>query len=347
MRAALLDRRVRKEATLLVRQARTVLSMKKKLRGKASDLEGVTKHVEQALDEKNYKRVRYHLPVLDGLIDELVATPKRSKGRDQMTSLLTAVLIALALRAVVVEAFKIPSSSMYPTLEINDHLFVNKFVYGVGIPLTNVKLFTRSPSRGEVIVFKWPCDMDKDYIKRVVAVAGDTVEVRCSTLFVNGKAVDAKQIEGPIVYEDQEETTGQWSKKMVNRFRQTHGGYTFDTFHSPTPEAANSADFPDTGEDLPRCANQMNPPVGKFEPAKSPSGGECGQKLHFVVPPGHVFAMGDNRNNSNDSRGWGPVPLANIKGKAMFIWLSYKNYSLWRFWDIREMHWSRIGNFVH
>src|ERR1700759_2247167 len=100
------------------------------------------------------------------------------------------VATALALRAFVVEAFKIPSSSMYPTLEINDHIFVNKFIYGVRIPWTTTKLFAlRGPPRGEVIVFIYPCDPDRDYIKRVVATAGQTVETRCGVLYVDGVAV--------------------------------------------------------------------------------------------------------------------------------------------------------------
>src|SRR5262249_20874197 len=99
-----------------------------------------------------------------------------------------AILIALLLRAFVVEAFKIPSSSMVHTLEIGDHIFVNKFLYGVHVPFTDKKLFSlRAPRRGDVIVFINPCDQ-RDFIKRIVATAGDTVEVRCNILYINGKA---------------------------------------------------------------------------------------------------------------------------------------------------------------
>src|SRR5690349_14947543 len=175
MRAARLDRRVRKEATMLVRDARAALAVKPDLRGKGGDLATVTGDVDQALSDRDMKRVRHHLPILDALVDELVKRSPKSTTRGYIESIGSAILIALALRAFVIEAFKIPSSSMYPTVEINDHIFVNKFIYGLRIPFTNVKLFElRTPERGEVIVFRYPCNMDNDYIKRVVALEGDT-----------------------------------------------------------------------------------------------------------------------------------------------------------------------------
>src|SRR3982750_338780 len=189
MRPASLDRRVKKEATILVREARAALSLKRGLRTKAGDLAYVTGEVEKGPPEKDPKQVRRSLPILDALVDELVKRPPKSTTRDYVESIGAAILIALALRAFVIEAFKIPSSSMYPTLEINDHIFVNKFIYGVRIPWTMTKLFElRGPKRGEVIVFIYPCDPDRDYIKRVIALAGDSVEVRCNVVYVNGKA---------------------------------------------------------------------------------------------------------------------------------------------------------------
>src|SRR3954471_8089017 len=153
MRAASLDRRVKKEATILVREARAALSLKRGLRTKAGDLAYVTGEVEKGLADKDTKQVRRYLPILDALVDELVKRPPKSTTRDYVESIGAAILIALALRAFVVEAFKIPSSSMYPTLEIGDHIFVNKFIYGVRIPWTNTKLLGRSPEGGQGIGF--------------------------------------------------------------------------------------------------------------------------------------------------------------------------------------------------
>nr|MBA3538938.1 signal peptidase I [Deltaproteobacteria bacterium] len=207
MNAGRLDRRVRKEAKELVREARAALSLsppgKRGLRGKAGDLETVTTDVDKALHARDYQKVRYHLPVLDALVDELVKRPPKSTTRDYIESIGAAILIALALRAFVIEAFKIPSSSMYPTLEIGDHIFVNKFIYGVRIPYTSTKLFEfRGPKRGEVIVFMQPCTPEKDYIKRVVATENQTVEVRCNVVYVNGTAVPAQLTDSKCTYED-------------------------------------------------------------------------------------------------------------------------------------------------
>ena len=412
MRAARLDRRVRREARLLVREARTALGKKPGLRGKGGSLDDVTTDVEKALAARDLGRVRHELPVLDALVDELVKRPAKSTTRDYVESIGFAILIALALRAFVIEAFKIPSSSMYPTLEIGDHIFVNKFIYGMRIPWTNFKLFhLRAPQPGEVIVFVYPCNPDRDYIKRVVAVAGDTVEERCNKLYVNHKEVKQELVQmpgktaldvsappvlslgenesrsGPVercvpgsgcCYDDQSDRTGQWSARLCSRYHESLGGHEHETYYAstrPTQEhEPTQGDFPDLTEDtgppyslhsaMPNCWKRGDsdpdaPPVedvlanqtfGKLVKAKHGAFDHehpCEQQYSYVVPDGHVFVMGDNRDNSNDSRKWGSVPIDNIKGEALFIWLSYKTFSLTRFWDFSGLRWDRIGNFVH
>ena len=389
MRAASLDRRVRKEARLLVRESRQALALKRGLRGKAGDLETVTNEIDQGLRGKDLVRVRHYLPLLDALVDELVKRPSKSTTRDYIESIGAAVLIALALRAFVIEAFKIPSSSMYPTLEIGDHIFVNKFIYGVRIPWTYTKLFEiRGPHRGEVIVFIYPCDPERDYIKRVVALAGDSVEVRCNKVYVNGQLEALTKLEGPAqiepypddrierphkkcvgegcCYDDYDEHTDTWSGRLCSLYQENLDGHVHQTFQEKElPEfektwasgdktGGGDRDFPQRGTQImPSCSQSPEdapnawkyPQVpGKLVETKSPDrANACEQQLHYVVPDGHVFVMGDNRNNSNDSRVWGAVPIENIKGKALFIWLSYKYWSPWAWGGIR---WPRIGNFV-
>lgn len=369
MRSASLDRRVKKEAVVLVKDARAALTLKRGLRGKGGDLESVTSEVEKGLAEADLARVRRHLPVLDALVDELVKRPAKSTTRDYIESIGAAILIALALRAFVIEAFKIPSSSMYPTLQIGDHIFVNKFIYGVRIPYTRTKLFElRGPKRGEVIVFIYPCDPERDYIKRVVALAGDTVEVRCNVVYVNGETVPSKMVEGSTCqYEDYEEngTPPRWFTRACSRYRETVNGDSYDTYHDPDRPvrderlarndllSGDGRDFPLHGhyppscdnstEDIRRGAERQTQVIGKIVETKSSEAKACEPQVHYVVPPDHVFVMGDNRNNSNDSRVWGAVPVENIKGKALFIWLSYKTWSPIDWGGIR---WGRIGNFV-
>src|SRR5262249_47779294 len=141
---------------------------------------------------------------------------------------------------------KIPSSSMYPTLEINDHIFVNKFIYGIRIPFTTIKLFEwRKPKRGEVIVFIQPCEPDRDYIKRVVATEGETVEVRCNVVYVNGKAVENHLVKGAgCTYRDQADESLQWSTRACSEYVEQVDGHEYHTYHN--------ADRPQRDEQLAR-----------------------------------------------------------------------------------------------
>ena len=373
MRAARLDRRIRIEAKTLVREARGALAVKRGLRGKGGDLETVMKAVEGGLGDRDMAIVRRQLPVLDALVDELVKRPPKSTARDYVESIGAAILIALALRAFVIEAFKIPSSSMYPTLEIGDHIFVNKFIYGIRIPWTTTKfLEMRGPHRGEVIVFIYPCDPERDYIKRVVATAGQSVEVRCNVVYVDGQAVPNKLIDPNCEYDDFDERTEKWSsetggERRCSEYEEIVDGKSYDTFHDTdrplrdkrlaagTLTQGDSRDFPQRGGPEPSCkesddtgkAIQVDQVHGKIVETKPESEAKvCEPQLQYVVPPGHVFAMGDNRNNSNDSRVWGSVPIENIKGKALFIWLSYRAFDIFHPWKLDGLRPSRIGNFV-
>ncbi|HEX7839071.1 MAG TPA: signal peptidase I [Kofleriaceae bacterium] len=367
MRAASLDSCVRKEAESLVREARAALTFKRNLRGKASELAAAVSQIDAALAARDAQRLRHGLPALDALVDEVIKRPDKSTTRDYVESIVAAVLIALALRAVVLEAFKIPSSSMYPTLEINDHIFVNKFIYGLHIPLTTIKLFEwRKPERGEVIVFIQPCEPDRDYIKRVIATEGQSVEVRCNVVYVDGKPVESQLAQGEgCTYNDQDENSLQWSTKQCSEYIERVDGHDYRTYHDPQrPQrderlaregsliAGDSRDFPmvDGTRQPPSCPLQAdglpsgthNQKPGEIVVTK-PNAGACERQMHYVVPKGHVFVMGDNRANSNDSRYWGSVPIENIKGKALFIWLSYSEWHP-KFW--RSLRFDRIGNFV-
>jgi signal peptidase I len=352
MKASALDRRVRKEARSLVREARLAGGQmprgpQARLARDREALEEAVREVEDALAAGDLARVRRGLPRLDELVAELPRV-RRSAALEYAWAFGSLLVLVLSIRAFVVEAFKIPSSSMLPTLEINDHIFVTKFVYGLRVPLVDGKLFAQSPDRGEVIVFIQPCE-NRDFIKRVIGLAGDRIEVRCSVVHVNGKAVPSTHVSSDDC--ELSDESGSTSTLQCARYRETLDGYTYDTFYNldrPARDAAPRAtgdtaagDFPELPADK-RCPASPNQLPGQVVAARQvEAAGPCGPWLHYVVPEGHVFVMGDNRNGSRDSREWGSVPIENIKGKALFRWLSYRDFS----WS--GMRWSRMGELVH
>ena len=203
------------------------------------------------------------------------------------------ILIVFLLRSFLVEPFKIPSGSMIPTLLVGDFILVNKFAYGIRLPVANVKVAdVGSPARGDVMVFRYPEDPSLDYIKRVVGLPGDRIEYRDKRLRINGQPVPVRQIEDYLAPE---------RLQVYRRYLETLGS----TEHQILLES-----------DAPAYV----PQVRAF-----PHAGNCNYNttgLACTVPPGHYFVMGDNRDNSSDSRVWGFVPDRNIVGKAFFIWLN-------------------------
>jgi signal peptidase I len=203
------------------------------------------------------------------------------------------ILIVFLLRSFLVEPFKIPSSSMVPTLLVGDFILVNKFTYGIRLPVVNRKLVQlNDPLRGDVMVFRFPDDPSLDYIKRVVGLPGDRVEYRNKRLSINGSPVPLRQADDYLLKERM-----QFSRRY------------FETLNAVEHEILIE-DETQRGEERGRAF---------------PHSGNCNYNssgLACTVPPGHYFVMGDNRDNSSDSRVWGFVPDENIVGKAFFIWLN-------------------------
>jgi len=202
------------------------------------------------------------------------------------------ILIVFLLRSFLVEPFKIPSGSMVPTLLAGDFILVNKFTYGIRLPILNRKVIeVGQPRRGDVIVFRYPEDPSLDYIKRVVAVPGDRVEYRDKRLILNGEPVPLRRIDDYLLRE---------RMQYARRYVETLDGVEHELLVDDTPEVVAPRPFPKASH----CHYNS-------------------RGLACTVPAGHYFVMGDNRDNSSDSRVWGFVPDENIVGKAFFIWLNF------------------------
>lgn len=208
------------------------------------------------------------------------------------------IVVVFLLRSFIVEPFKIPSGSMIPTLHVGDFILVNKFSYGIRLPVLNKKIIAiGNPHRGDVMVFRYPDDPSLDYIKRVVGVPGDRIEYRNKRLTINGQLVPERQIDDYLSKERM-----QFYQHYVEDLGGVKHGILID-----------------------ENASAYVPQVRTF-----PFSNDCNYNtdgLVCTVPPKHYFMMGDNRDNSSDSRVWGFVPDANIIGKAFFIWLNLGDLS--------------------
>ncbi len=206
------------------------------------------------------------------------------------------ILVVFLLRSFLIEPFRIPSGSMLPSLLIGDFILVNKYTYGIRIPVINIKIMdVGNPRRGDVMVFRYPGNPSDNYIKRVAGLPGDHILYNNKKLYVNGKLMDQTEI-GDYTYSE----AGERHVK-TRRLKEQLGDVEHDILHIDNWPSKN---------------------------------------LDFTVPAGHYFVFGDNRDRSNDSRFWGPVPEQNIVGKAFMIWFS---------WDTANgggVVLSRIGNFI-
>ena len=243
------------------------------------------------------------------LLDVLLL--KRSRDRSAREPLLVeyaksffpVILVVFALRSFLVEPFKIPSGSMMPTLLIGDFILVNKYTYGIRLPVINKKVVElNNPERGDVMVFRYPADPGLDYIKRVIGVPGDVVEYRDKQLSVNGQPVRT-------------DNTGTYSyvgnglnyiTAMVYQENLNGDG------HAMMTEPGKPSVYPQQVMDFPYRENC--------------SYNADGEGFACKVPEGQYFMMGDNRDASNDSRYWGFVPDENIVGKAFFIWMNFDDF---------------------
>jgi signal peptidase I len=258
------------------------------------------------------------------------AARRAGVSRDWIRALIavgSAVVIALALRVFALEPFQSPSSSMTPTLQVGDHFLVNK-------------LSPRSVARGDVIVFRHPCEPAREYVARVVAVGGDAVEVRCDVVRVGGAPLASRLVAGQgCRYDDRDDVSGAWHDKPCSEYAETTGDRSYRVYYDPDRPARDGAratgpaqrDFPqlDGPRTPPSCAaRDLGPPgvaMSNQQPGKlveTGAGGPCDAQLHYVVPADHVFTMGDNRYNANDSRFWGAVPLENVRGRMHGIYYS-------------------------
>jgi signal peptidase I len=206
------------------------------------------------------------------------------------------ILIVFVVRSFVVEPFKIPSGSMVPTLLVGDFILVNKFDYGLRLPITNTKITAGRPlQRGDVVVFRYPKDESVDYIKRVIGLPGDVVAYQDKHLTINGKPVPETAL--PDFYDD--ERAG-----FDKQFEEDLDGRKNAILNNPAvpPFIVGAEDYPYRNN----CDYNDRGVICK-------------------VPPGNYFMMGDNRDNSADSRYWGFAPDANIVGRAFFIWMNFSN----------------------
>ncbi len=241
-------------------------------------------------------------------------TPKKAKKsppsdeqiegrRDLIRALAICVVAVVLVRTILFEPFRIPTSSMVPTLRIGDHIFVSKYNFGLSIPFTPWQLVSwGGPSRGDVVVFLFPKDKSLHYIKRVMAIPGDKIEFKDKEILVNGEVVPRELVEDPAVIAS---INGE-GKPDLDVYRETFNGKSYYVRYSKKKH-----------HELLRISQET------------------------IVPDDQYFMVGDNRDDSYDSRSWGSVQRADIKGLAQIIWLSLDQEGDWG--NLSKIRWNRTG----
>jgi len=257
----------------------------------------------------NFALIMFVLLVVTGgiwLLDRFVLAKSRAADIaepwwvEYAKSFFPVILIVFLIRSFLVEPFKIPSGSMIPTLQVGDFIVVNKFTYGVRLPIINQKIIPlNDPQRGDVMVFRYPENPSLDYIKRVIGLPGDTVEYNHKKLLING-VEQAQKADGDYNYVEANLNFVHTEKRNETLGNRKHA--LLVNPEMPTLHLAAVAEF--KGRENCDYDNEM---------------------VRCKVPAGHYFMMGDNRDNSRDSRYWGFVPDNQIVGRAFLIWMNFSD----------------------
>ena len=243
---------------------------------------------------------------------------------DYARSMVPVVVFVLVLRSFLFEPFRIPSDSMMPTLQDGDFILVNKFAYGLRLPVLNKKIVSLGePGRGDVVVFRWPPDPKVNYIKRVVGLPGDRVKVISDRIYVNDVPLEEKDL-------------GRYSDGCYQNMRlaEVHtGDHVHHTLSCRTPDFLGAPEVPSCDRDIGRsyACTETDPPLSL------PGMTDRGDYEEMTVPDGHYLMIGDNRDNSEDGRYWGFVPEENLVGGARRVWFNFD-------WERdSKINWGRIG----
>jgi signal peptidase I len=315
------DRRVRAARRMTERVQKLLLKKAHRISSQGkTELGAAIEATQKAIDDGDDDRVAACLRKLEEKTARYLAFARKSVAREYFESIGVAILVAFFLRLFCVEAFKIPSESMVPTLMVGDHIFVSKYLYGISVPFVNKRVIRFAPpARGDVVVFVKPSRAEQtgvsleyfgdefqepmagsDFIKRIVGLPNDIVEMKNDVLWINGVEIPRCRV-GTATYRARDEIRQKWVDEVGELWVEELDGRRYTILETRT--------------DL---------PVENFGPAK--------------VGYDQVLVLGDNRDNSNDSRSWGMVPFDNIKGRASVIW-----------WSNRRPHgfqWNRVGNMI-